>query len=61
MVKFAHVLNIEPYELFKPKDAPIPAVSGLLSKYNDEVIQAVSTSLKQVYEYYQAQLTEDFI
>jgi len=61
MVKFAHILNIEPYELFKPKDAPIPTVSGLLSKYNDEVIQAVSTSLKQVYDYYQAHLTEDSI
>ncbi|ULQ59943.1 helix-turn-helix domain-containing protein [Brucepastera parasyntrophica] len=60
MVKFAYILNIEPYELFKPADTPPPVVSGLLSKYNDEVIQAFSTSLKQVYEYFQAYLTEEF-
>jgi len=54
MVKFASVLNIEPFELFKPADAPSPSVSALLSKYNDEVVQAVSDSLKQVYDYYQA-------
>ena len=56
MVKFASVLNIEPFELFKPADAPLPSVSALFTKYNDEVIQAVSDSLKQVYSYYQAQI-----
>jgi transcriptional regulator with XRE-family HTH domain len=59
MVKIACVLNIEPFELFKPADVPLPAVSTLLSKYNDEVIQAVSASLKQVYEYFQARSGED--
>jgi len=54
MVKFASVLNIEPFELFKPADAPSPSVSALLSKYNDEVAQAVSDSLKRIYDYYQA-------
>jgi transcriptional regulator with XRE-family HTH domain len=56
MVKFASVLNIEPYELFKPADAPPPSFSSLLSRYNDEVVQAVSASLKQIYCYYQAQV-----
>jgi transcriptional regulator with XRE-family HTH domain len=56
MVKFASVLNIEPYELFKPADTPAPSVSILFSKYNDEVIKAVSASLKQVYSYFQAQI-----
>ena len=56
MVKFASVLNIEPYELFKPADTPAPSVSILLSKYNDEVVKAVSASLKQVYSYFQAQI-----
>jgi transcriptional regulator with XRE-family HTH domain len=60
MVKIAFILNIEPFELFKPADTPLPAVSDLLSKYNDEVIQAVSASLKQVYGYFQVQLTEEF-
>jgi transcriptional regulator with XRE-family HTH domain len=56
MVKFASVLNIEPYELFKPADIPPPSVSVLFSKYNDEVLQAVSASLNQVYSYYQSQV-----
>jgi len=56
MVKFASVLNIEPFELFKPADAPSPSISALLSKYNDEVVQAVSDSLKQIYDYYQAKV-----
>jgi len=56
MVKFANVLNIEPYELFKPADAPSPTVSTLFTKYNNEVEQAVSASLKQVYRYYQAKI-----
>jgi len=56
MVKFACVLNIEPFELFKPADAPPPSVSALFSKYNDEVVQAVSDSLKQIYDYYQAKV-----
>jgi len=54
MVKFASVLNIEPFELFKPADTPAPTVSVLFSRYNDEVIQAVTSSLEQVYSYYQA-------
>jgi transcriptional regulator with XRE-family HTH domain len=56
MVKFASVLKIEPFELFKPADTPLPSVSALFSKYNDEVVQVVSASLKQVYSYYQAQV-----
>jgi transcriptional regulator with XRE-family HTH domain len=60
MVKIAGVLNIEPFELFKPADAPLSAVSTLFSKYNDEVIEAVSSSLKRVYGYFQAQLATEF-
>jgi len=56
MVKFASVLNIEPYELFKPADSPPPSISVLFAKYNDEVAKAVNTSLKQVYSYFQAQI-----
>jgi len=59
MVKFASVLNIEPYELFKPADTPSPSVSSLFYKYNDEVIQVVSDSLKQIYSYYQTQIESE--
>ncbi|MCL2231053.1 MAG: helix-turn-helix transcriptional regulator [Treponema sp.] len=54
MVKFASVLNIEPYELFKPADKQPASVSNLISKYNNDVILAVSNSINQVYNYYQA-------
>ena len=56
IVKFAAVLNIEPYELFKPAETPAPSVSILFSKYNEEVVKAVSDSLKRVYSYFQAQI-----
>lgn len=54
MVKFASTLNIEPFELFKPADVPAPAVSALFSRYNEEVVQVISESLKQTYQYYHA-------
>jgi transcriptional regulator with XRE-family HTH domain len=60
MVKFASALNIEPYELFKPADALPPPVAALFSKYNVEVVQAVSNSLKHIYDYYQAQIEAEF-
>jgi len=59
MVKLASILNIEPYELFKPADIPQPGVSELFDRYNDEVVQTVNDSLKQVYNYYQANLSEN--
>ena len=58
MVKFATVLNIEPFELFKPADAPALEVSALFSKYKDEVVQAVSASLNEIYRYYQAKIED---
>jgi len=53
MVKFASVLNIEPFELFKPASAPDPSVSALFSRYNEEAVRAVTTSLDGIYRYYQ--------
>ena len=58
MVKFANVLNIEPFELFKPTEAAAPAVSALFSRYNNEVVQVVSESVMQIYDYYQALIGE---
>ena len=54
IVKFSRVLNIEPYELFKPAEAINPTVLAILSKYNDEVIQAVSTCIKQIHDSYRS-------
>ena len=58
MVKFATILNIEPFELFKPADIPAPETSTLFSRYNDEVVQAVSESLRKIYSYYQNVIIE---
>ena len=55
IAKFANILNIEPFELFKPVDAISPSVLDLLSKYNAEVVEAVAASIDHVYNYYQAQ------
>jgi len=59
MVKIASAFNIEPFELLKPADIPAPTVSTIFSRYNIEVIQAISESLKQVYDYYQAQIDDN--
>ena len=59
IVKLASVLNIEPYELFKPAEIQPPGISELLYRYNDEVVQTVTESLKQVYSYYQANISEN--
>jgi transcriptional regulator with XRE-family HTH domain len=56
MVKFATVLNIEPYELFKPAEAMPPAMADILAKYNSEVVLAVSESLRHIHNYYQAKV-----
>ena len=59
MVKFAAVLNIDPYELFKPAEIQPPAVTAIFNKYNDDVLLAVSESLKQVYNYYNSLVSSD--
>ena len=59
MVKFASVLKIEPFELFKPVEFPLPSVSLLLSRYNEEILEAVSKSVKQVFDYYRAQIDDE--
>ena len=58
MVKFALILNIEPFELFKPAEVPSPTVSTIFTRYNDEVIQVVQESINEVYRYYQALIHE---
>jgi len=52
MVKFASVLNIEPFELFKPADSTAQEVVELFSKYKDEVIKSVTEAINQVNIYY---------
>jgi len=61
MVKFAAVLNIEPFELFKPADTPSQTVINLFNKYNDDITEAISNSLKEVLKYYRTLINADKI
>ena len=56
IVKFASVLGIEPYELFRPSGTSPLSVTALLSKYNDEVIRAIGVSIDQIYNSFQTQI-----
>ena len=58
MVKFTTVLNIEPFELFKPAGFPDSSTAALLAKYNEDVLRSVSESLGKVYEYYKSSTKE---
>ncbi|MCL2007036.1 MAG: helix-turn-helix domain-containing protein [Treponema sp.] len=59
IVKISKTFNIEPFELFRPIEAIPPSVSVLLSKYNDEVIHAISSSVEQIYAYYKAEINSE--
>jgi transcriptional regulator with XRE-family HTH domain len=52
LVKFASVLGIEPYELFKPEEALAPDAASILNKSFDEAVIAVTHTLNQIRGYY---------
>ena len=52
LVKFADALGIEPHELFKPAEALSPAMALTLGKWSDEVIDAVTQTVKNIQDYY---------
>jgi len=52
LVKFASVLNVEPYELFKPVEALPSEIPLILNKCLDEAIIAVTQTLNQIRSYY---------
>jgi transcriptional regulator with XRE-family HTH domain len=54
LVKFAGALKIEPYELFKPADALGPSMTLTLAKWSDEVVDAVTETVKNIQRYYLA-------
>ena len=55
LVKIADALGIEPHELFKPAEALPPASALVLGKWSEEVIQAVTLTVKNIQDYYLAQ------
>jgi transcriptional regulator with XRE-family HTH domain len=52
LVKFATALKIEPYELFKPETTLTPSVATALSKWSDEVSEAVNATLDNIRGHY---------
>ena len=52
LVKFASVLNVEPYELFRPEGAVPPDTPLILNKCLDEAVVAVTQTLNQIRGYY---------
>ena len=55
LVKFASVLNIEPYELFKPVEALPSDMPLILNKCLDETVVAVTKTINQIRGYYLTQ------
>jgi len=56
LIKFATVLNVEPYELFKPAEALPSDVSIILNKCLDEAAAAVTQTLNQIRSRYLPQV-----
>ena len=52
LVKFSNALGIQPYELFKPFEMPSPAITLALEKWSEEVIVAVTQTVKNIQDYY---------
>ena len=52
LVKFADALGIEPHELFKPAETLSPGMALTLNKWSDEVVQAVTQTVKNIQDYY---------
>ena len=56
LVKFANALSIEPYELFKPAETTSPGIALALNKWSEDVVQAVSQTVKNLKDYYITEL-----
>jgi transcriptional regulator with XRE-family HTH domain len=52
LVKLANVLGIEPHELFKPQQNLSPTMKITLDKWSDEIVQAVTQTVKNIQDYY---------
>ena len=52
LVKFASVLNIEPYELFMPENVSSPETESLLKNWSNDIAEAVTQTIKKIYKCY---------
>jgi len=58
LVKLADVLGVEPHELFKPEQNLSPAMALTLGKWSEEVVQAVTMTVKNIQNYYLTKTVE---
>ena len=58
LVKFADALGIEPHELFKSPEAVSPAMAIALGKWSEDIVQAVTQTVKNIQEHYLAEAEE---
>jgi len=52
LVKFAEALGIEPHELLKPEENLSPPLTLVLSKWSEDIVQAVTQTVKNIQDYY---------
>ena len=57
LVKLADVLGIEPHELFKPEQNLSPTMKLTMDKWSDEVIDAVTKTVRNIQKYYITEVT----
>jgi transcriptional regulator with XRE-family HTH domain len=55
LVKFASVLNIEPYELFKPENILSPEITTALTNWSNDIVEAVGQAVKDIQTCYLTQ------
>jgi transcriptional regulator with XRE-family HTH domain len=52
LVKFADALGVQPHELFMHSESLSPAMELALNKWSNEVVQAVTSTVKNIQNYY---------
>jgi len=52
LVKLADTLGVEPHELFKPEQPLSPTTTIALEKWSEEIIDAVTTTVKNIKKHY---------
>jgi transcriptional regulator with XRE-family HTH domain len=55
LVKLAGALGIEPHDLFRPEQPLSPVMSLTLEKWSNEVVDAVTMTVRNIKEYYNTQ------
>ena len=55
LAKFSSVLDIEPYEFFRPKNTVSPEISAALTNWSNDIVEAVAHAVKDIQDCYLTQ------